>query len=206
MASHNTLYGDALGTPNQSAPDLSSLRSSLVTDIKGPFNGETSAFDHFVELNMCLFNKISDLESNYKLSLVALQANKERIGHLSCEVDSLKHENDLLTFKLALVDDSTRSSNLRIEGLLEANNKVIKESVAACLSKSGVTCQVEDIDYAKCMGRYREGQTHPVMVRLLKEGLRNAILINRTNVSRGSNPPVWVNDDVSRLLVNKEKG
>lgn len=55
------------------------------------------------------------------------------------------------------------------------------------------------------MGKYRQGQTRPILVRLTREGLRNAILYNKANVSRNSNPPVWVNDDISEVTRKQRK-
>lgn len=198
MAAPNLVYSGA-------SFDESTLRSNIEADMKGLLEGDPSALIHIVDLNMSLCGRINELEANYKSSLDSLQVSEERIGFLMREIDTLKHDNGQLISKLALVDDSTRSSNLRIEGLLEAENENIKESIASCLSRSGIMCQVEDIDYAKRMGRYREGQNRPVMVRLLKEGLRNAILYNRSNVSKNSNPPVWVNDDVSETTRKQRK-
>lgn len=198
MATHGMLY-------NGVSLDETSLRSNIEADMKGLLEGDPTALNHVIDLNMSLFRKITELESSYKSSLDAFQASEERIGFLMREVDTLKYENGLLVSKLATVDDSTRSSNLRIEGLLEAKNENIKETIASCLSRSGITCLAEDIDYAKRVGWYREGQSRPVMVRLLKESLRNAILYNRSNVSRKSNPPVWVNDDVSDVTRKQRK-
>lgn len=198
MATPNMVYSGA-------SLDDSTLRLNIEADLKGLLEGDTAALIHVVDLNMSLCGRINELEANYKSSLDSLQASEERIGFLMRKVDTLKHDNGQLISKLALVDDSTRSTNLRVEGLLESENENIKDSIASCLSRSGIVCQVGDIDYAKRMGRYREGQNRPVMVRLLKEGLRNAILYNRSNVSRNSNPSVWVNDDVSDTTRKQRK-
>lgn len=197
MASHDTAAETAL--------DDSSLRANIESDIQGLLDRDKTAFIRFVDLNMSLFTKVSELETSHKMALDALQTSEGRIGLLTREVEALKFENGFLVSQLAMVDDSTRSNNLRVEGLLEANNENIKETIAACLSRSGIICRADDIDYARRLGRYREGQTRPVLVRLLKEGQRNAILYNRFNVTRNSNPPVWVNDDVSEITRKQRK-
>lgn len=183
----------------------SSMRSDIESDLKGLLQADPTAISHIIDLNMVLFKRMAEIESSYKLAINDIHACEERIGSLTREMDHLRLENSLLTHKLAEVDDSTRQLNLRVEGLLESNNENLKESVAGCLSRSGITCTTTDIDYAKRMGRYREGQVRPILVRLVREGLRNAILYNRANISRASNPPVWINDDVSEVTRKHRK-
>lgn len=183
----------------------SSLKLDVETDLKGLHQGDLTAISHIVDLNMSLIRRITELESNYESVLSAAHACEERLGSVTREMDNLKYENSLLSNKLAEVDNSTRQTNLRVEGLLENENENIKENVASCLSRSGIICTVSDIDYAKRLGKYRQGQARPVLVRLTREGLRNAILYNRSNVSRNSNPPVWINDDISEVTRKQRK-
>lgn len=189
------------------SPNISenSLRFDIENDLKGLVRGETDAISHLVDLNMSLFNKLSETELNFKSALEAIHATEERLGSLTREMDNLRYENGLLTSKLAEVDDSTRQLNLRVEGLLETANENIKDNVANCLSRSGYTCTANDLDYAKRIGKYREGQTRPILVRFIREGLRNAILFGKNNISRNSTPPVWVNDDVSDITRKQRK-
>lgn len=83
-------------------------------------------------------------------------------------MDLLKHENDMLTLKIASVDDSTRAMNLRVEGVPESQNENIKKEILVRL-----------------------------LVRLQREGLRHAILTNKAKISQNSPTTIWVNDNVS---------
>lgn len=132
-----------------------SLRLELESDLKGLVSGDSTAISHLIDLNISLFSRLDEMETNYKLSVGARQASEERLGFLMREMVSLRHENSVLEGRLAAVDDSTCQLNLRIEGLLEAENENIKDSVATCLSRSGIACTIEDIDYANRVGRYR---------------------------------------------------
>lgn len=134
-----------------------------------------------------------------------LQTRDGKIDMLLQEVNMLKCENEMLELQIALVDDSTRVMKLRVEGLTESQNENLKQEVANCLSKSGVTCTVGDIDFARRIGKFRAGQTRPILVRLQRDGLRNAILYNKAKINQNSPMPVWVNDDVSDVTRAQRK-
>lgn len=118
----------------------------------------------------------------------------------------MEHENGLLLLKIAMVDDTTRLLNLRVDGVEETQNENLKQTIADCLSKSGVTCNVGDIDYARRQGKYKQGQNRPILVRLQRVGLRNAIFFNKAKINQNSDTRIWVNDNVSDVTqVHRKK-
>lgn len=57
---------------------------------------------------------------------------------------------------------------------------------------------MQDIDHAHRIGRYKHGQTRPISIRFLKEGVRNALLYSRSNLNKNKTSNyIWINDDVS---------
>lgn len=117
---------------------------------------------------------------------------------MKIEIQYLQGENADLNFKLAQVED--KSKNLRIEGLCEGQNDALVQSVVSVFTRTGIACSETDIDYARRVGKYQEGYTRPVLVRLVHESKRNQILYNRTKVNKNkppNTPLVWINDEVS---------
>lgn len=89
---------------------------------------------------------------------------------------------------------------LRLEGLSESLNNNLPHQVTQTLSKTGVICEMSDIDFVKRIGKYKESTTRPVLIRFLKEGKRNSVLYSRANLNKNrprGEPLLWLNDDIS---------
>lgn len=97
-------------TYTDSSISENSLRLDIESDLKGLAKGEQVSISHLVDLNMTLFNRLGEVESNFRCALDAIHALEERLDSLARDVKNLEYENSLLTFKLAEVDDSTRHS------------------------------------------------------------------------------------------------
>lgn len=114
------------------------------------------------------------------------------------EISNLKRENQQLRYKLATIEDATKTLYLRIEGVSEQNNENLTNKIAETLSLTGVQCLSTDIDHAYRLGKYKAGQTRPIIVRFIKEGTRNSFLYNRFNLNKNdASKTIWINDDVS---------
>lgn len=185
--------------------DLTVLKETISSDINEFIAGSELGLNRLIEMNLALFERVKALENDLERVCSLLQARNGKIDLLHQELDLLKHENDMLVLKIASVDDSTRATNLRVEGVVESQNENLKKEIAECLSKSGVTCNVGDIDFARRIGKYKQGQNRPVLVRLQREGLRHAILINKAKISQNSPTSIWVNDDVSDVTRSLRK-
>lgn len=185
--------------------DLAVLKSAIYSDLNEFVAGSEHGLNILVEMNLALFERLNTLENDHSRICSMLQARDGKIDLLHQELDLLKHENDMLALKIASVDDSTRAMNLRVEGVPELQNENIKKVIADCLSKSGVSCTVGDIDFARRLGKAKQGQNRPILVRLQREGLRHAILTNKAKINQNSPETVWVNDDVSDVTRSLRK-
>lgn len=185
--------------------DLVALKAVISADMNEFIAGSEQGLNSLIEMNLTLFERLNTLTNEFSRVSSLLQGRDRKIDLLFQEIGLLKHENDLLSHRIALVDDSTRVMNLRVEGVAELQNENIKQVTADCLSVSGVKCSVGDIDFARRVGKYKQGQTRPIVVRLQREGLRNAILYNKAKISQNSPTPIWVNDDVSDVTRSQRK-
>lgn len=184
---------------------VSSLRSTIETDWNDFVSGSDRGYAPIIDMTMALFERVNDLESAFSKLLADHNQRGERMDSLFHEIDFLRYENGILSLKLATVEDTTKLMNLRIEGIGEAQNENLKQTVADCLSKSGVTCNIVDIDYAKRLGKFKQGQSRPILVRLQRLGLRNAIYFNKAKINSNSPTQIWVNDDVSETTQIQRK-
>lgn len=117
----------------------------------------------------------------------------------------MQQENTLIKQQVALVDDASRILSLRVEGLLENNGENLITYVASTLSRTGISCSIDDIDYVKRVGRHKQGTIRWVLVKFLRESKQNLILYNRANLNRNTNSLIWINDDVSDLTRRQRK-
>lgn len=183
----------------------SSLSVAIQSDLSGLLAGDTQALKNLVDMNLLLFEKIVALESGAKISLMSQQKIQNRAHQLERENSYLRQEFADLEFKMATIEDLTKRMNLRIEGLPEEQNEVLKTMVSTYFAKTGVVCQPTDIDFASRVGKFKPGQNRPVLVRLTREGLRNEILFNRNKINNNSNVTVWLNDDLSEITRRHRK-
>lgn len=181
------------------------IRTVLNKDLYGLQNGDPQSCKNIVDLNLYFLKtihtqeaKIARLESDSK----PVQAQFRELERL---VSLLTHENQLLKQQIALVEDASKILSLRIEGLQERSGENLVTYVASTLSRTGVSCTYEDIDYAKRIGKYKQGSTRPILVKFIRESKRNLILYNRSNLNRNSNTLVWINDDVSDITRRQRK-
>lgn len=133
--------------------DLSVLKGAIETDMTEFVAGSEQGVKSLIEMNLTLFERLNTLENNQSRLCSLLETRDGKIDRLLQELNVLKYENDALSLKIATVDDSTRIMNLRIEGLVESQNENIKQATANCLSRSGVTCSIADIDFARRIGK-----------------------------------------------------
>lgn len=182
-------------------PDFSTISGDFVfNDLVNMVAGDSEATQSIVDLNLMLYNKIEALEIEHKKVSGILSPLIDRLAACERELLFVKNENSLLQQKLALTEDTSRLMYLRLEGLDEKYNNNLPQQVATSLSKTGVLCNISDIDYVKRIGKYIEGSQRPIQIKFIREGKRNSILFNRANVNknrRREDPLLWINDDVS---------
>lgn len=185
---------------------ISYYREAMSTDFKNMLDGDEAAIQSLVDLNMTLINKMNSLDTESKSLAKQIQPALDRLAIAESEINYLLHENCLLRQHIALNEDATKTSFLRIEGLQEANNENLTNRVANTLSNTGIQCQPSDIDYVKRVGQYRKGMNRPILVRFIREGVRNSILYNRNNINNGKTSHfIWINDDVSDFTRRQRK-
>lgn len=173
---------------------------AILTDPTNMITGDSDAYRSVVDLFVMLNSKIEVQQIELQNVTVSHCDALGKIKLVETELSYLATENEALRYQLALTQDATRTMYLRLEGLNENQNNNLPLNVANTLSKTGVTCTIADIDYVKRVGKYREGNTRPVLIRFLKEGKRNSILHNRNNINKNkaqNDPLMLVNDDVS---------
>lgn len=178
--------------------DDSQYRVALFSDYDNLIKGDRSAIQSLVDFNMTLVDKINSQATDIEHLSKQLMPALDRLANSESEVSYLKHEIYLLRHKIASNEDATKSLFLRIEGLHELNNENLVTRVTTTLSGTGIHCVSNDIDYVRRIGQFRVGFTRPILVRFIKEGVRNSILYNRNNINlnRTSNF-IWINDEVS---------
>lgn len=146
--------------------DHSLLKGVIESDLRDFISGSERGLASLVDMNMALFQRLKALEMEHFNLMNEFAARGRKIDGLCHQINAVEHENGLLLLKIAMVDDTTRLLNLRVDGVEETQNENIKQTIADCLSKSGVTCNVGDIDYARRQGKYKQGQNRPILVRL----------------------------------------
>lgn len=181
------------------------IRSILIRDLKGLSNSDLQSCNNFADLSLYLLKtlhihdaKIARLESDTR-------PVQSQIRDLEQMITLLTHENRLLKQQIALVEDASKILSLRVEGLQEKSGENLITYVASTLSRTGVSCSYEDIDYAKRIGKFKQGQTRPILVKFTRESKRNLILYNRANLNRNTNTLVWINDDTSDYTRRQRK-
>lgn len=145
--------------------------------------------------------KVKNLACENEYLSGRIRALETELNFMNSEYASLKHD-------LSTTHDAARTMYLRLEGLGEEANNNLPQQVATSLSKTGIQCNTNDLDYVKRLGKYKEGSSRPILVRFTKEGKRNSILYNRANVNKHraqGEPFLWINDDVSDETRNNRK-
>lgn len=173
------------------------VRARLSKDYANLITGEKSAIQNLVDLNLFILDKYRSLDLAAHDLMADVKTANAKIHDLEREISFMKQENLLLKNQIALTEDATRTLFLRVEGLHEKNGENLLTYVASTLSRTGISCSADDIDYVKRIGKFKPGSARPVLVKFLKESKRNLILYNRANLNWNSNSLIWINDDVS---------
>lgn len=197
MTSHDLNPNAKPFVSTEPAPD--NLKLQIESDLKGSINGDKQSVLNFVDLNTYLFRKVKVLETQiYTLMEKQNHSLLPRISELERELQLVTQENCTLKQQIALVEDATKIMYLRVEGLPENHEENLILYVATTLSKLGVSCTADDIDFVRRFGKHRTGFTRPILVKFVRESKRNLILYNRSNLhTNNSAPSVWINDDIS---------
>lgn len=185
--------------------DHSLLKGVIESDLRDFISGSERGISSLVDMNMALFGRLKALETEHFRMMNEFADRGHKIDSLYQAIGALQHENDMLMFKIAVVDDSTRLLNLRVDGVQESQNENLKQVIADCLSKTGITCNVGDIDYARRLGKFKQGNSRSILVRLQHIGLRTSIFHNKAKINQNSPTRIWVNDDVSDITQSHRK-
>lgn len=193
----------------QAPPFLSNpsedLRSGLTKDLEGFLKGDPQALTNIVDLNLYYLKMIHPYEAKIARLECDTHPVQAQIRNRERELILANHENRLLKQQIALVEDASKILSLRIAGLHKRSGENLVTYVASTLSRTGVSCSYEDIDYAKRIGKYKPGSTCPILVKFIRESKRNLILYNRANLNCNANTLVWINDDVSNFTRRQRK-
>lgn len=189
------------GLDPQAPPFLSSptedIKARLTKDYSNLLTGDRTAIQNIVDLNIFLLNKCQIFKDTACDLADELNSLRAKTHELDRELSFMRQENILLKNQIALTEDATRTLFLRVEGLHEKNGENLMTYVASTLSRTGISCSYDDLDYARRIGKFKQGSTRPVLVKFVREYKRNLILYNRANLNRNSNSLIWINDDVS---------
>lgn len=172
----------------------------LFIDLQSMVSGDSDATQSVVDFYIMLYNKLESYEIEVQKMNVGVAASAERLTVVETELKYIKEENESLRHKLAITEDATKCMYLRLEGLNENLNNNLPHHIATNLSKTGVVCTVAYIDYVRRLGKPKQGERRPKLIRFNKEGKRNSILYSRANINKNKkndDPLLWLNDDVS---------
>lgn len=201
MATRGDTSHSATASSAANTAAYNSINSDLIlNDLVGMTAGDRDAYKNIVDLFLMLNSKIVAQQIELENLVLENNAAQAKVKLVERELSYIAIENEILNHKIAMMQDMARTMYLCLEGLKEKSNSNLPLHVANTLSKTGVTCTVADLDYVKRIGKYKEGQTRPVLIRFLKEGKRNSILFNRNNINKNksqNDPLIWLNDDVS---------
>lgn len=176
----------------------------LAQDLQNFLSGDPQAVNKLTDLNIFFLDKIAQIESN--LSQRLLTDFRKRLDGLDREIHFLRQENMSLKQTIALVEDATKSLYLRLEGLPESDITNLPTLVAEALSRTGIICNVVDLDMVRRVGKNKPNFTRPVQIRFLSHSKRDAILFNRFNINKNpTDSPLWLTDEVSDITRRNRK-
>lgn len=179
-------------------------KTELTQDYKNFLANDPQALDKLVDLNVFCLDKITQLESNLTQRL--LTDFRRRLDGLEREVLFLRQENSSLKQNIAVIEDSTKSLYLRLEGLPESDTASLPTLVADALSRTGIACFTTDFDMARRIGKSKPNFIRPIQIRFHTQSKRDAILYNRFNINKTpTDSPIWINDEVSDLTRRNRK-
>lgn len=139
----------------------------ILADLNHMPSGDKNALQSIVDLFMMLYNKGEAHEIEVKNETSENEFLSGRVRALETELHFMKDDYDSLKQQISDTHDVARSMYLRLEGLGEEANSNLPKQVADGLSKTGVQCNVNDLDYVKRLGKYKEGSNRPVLIRFI---------------------------------------
>lgn len=191
---------------DQPAPDETRqiLIDNISQDLTDLLKGDRAALNNLVDLFTTVFDRIGALEAKTELQDLKLQDLNSAHDSMIAKNQVLERKNDLIKAEiislrgsLSTNEDATKLLYLRVEGISEENNNNLLSCIVRELSGTGVVCTEAEIDYVRRIGKYRNGKVRPVLVRFVREGVRNQIFFNQSNLNRGGRSQIWINDEVS---------
>lgn len=187
----------------------SDRKSELEAAFLNLSKGDKQSCSKLADMNLFLLDKISNLEN--LLTQRLLTDFRVRITNLEREVGFLTQENWDLRQRLAIVDDSTKTMFLRLEGLQENDQQPLINYVAETLAKIGISCSPDDLDSVRSLGKHKPSASRPILIKFNRLAKRDAIFFNRANIN-GNDPQhsqnpnlLWINDEVSDLTRHNRK-
>ncbi|KAK9732013.1 hypothetical protein QE152_g13208 [Popillia japonica] len=128
---------------------------------------------------------------------------QQQVEDLKAEVKMLRTELSEVNKKNEMLEQHSRSYNLRIFGVKEQANEDVNEVVIdLCKRKLSVDVQLCDIDIAHRL-KSKEGTTLPIIVSFVRRSLKKKIFNNKRKL-KGSN--IFVKEDLTtfRMSLLKE--
>lgn len=192
-------------SPFQSA---TKRKSDLFSNFQKLISGDQNALNTVTDQLIYFFEKTAYLDGLFNQRL--LTDFRKRFNMLEREIQFLNQENTDLRQRLAETEDATKSLLLRLDGLPENDQMNLFTYVANTLSRTGVICTEEDIDFVRRLGKHKPGAPRTVLIKFIKQSKRDAILFSRANLNKESNGPndtnlIWLNDDVSDITRRNRK-
>ncbi|KAK4884836.1 hypothetical protein RN001_001107 [Aquatica leii] len=129
------------------------------------------------------------------------------------EIKQVKEEKIILLEKLAvqekrisMLEREVRKKNIVIKGIKDneqENEKETQEKVNAVIQKTGINFNItEELDEARRIGKYNEGKTRPIMIKLMKESTKMNILKNAKTL-RGTD--IWIDEDYPKEVQEERR-
>ena len=130
-----------------------------------------------------------------------------RLAYLEAKAQSLQKENKKLRDRVDLLENEKRATNLKIDGVQEAERENLSDIVLKLAAAIGVRCQPPDIDFVYRIGKARhDDRPRPILVHLKTQTVRDNIFYGRSKLRRNDDwKYVYVNDDVNESTRKKRE-
>lgn len=191
---------------SQPAPNegRQNMIDNIAQDLTDFLKGDRVAKNNLLDLFTTVFDRIGALEAKLEDQNVLIADQSEILDSMATKNRVLGRENELIKEEITVLrgyfatnEDATKLLYLRVEGIAEDNNSSLLSHVAQVLSDTGVICPEHEIDYVRRLGKFRAGKVRPVIVRFVREGMRNQVFFNRYNLNKGRRSQIWISDEVS---------
>lgn len=142
-----------------------------------------------------------------------LQTMDTKLEKITDEVVKLRKENDALRERVTkqdkqieLLEREARRNNLIIHGVTDDENERMEgteHKVVEIIKRTGVDIAADrEIDDARRMGRYREGNTRPIQVKLTR-GNKKAEILKQARNLKGTD--IWIDQDYPKEILEQRK-